>query len=140
MEEKIRLLTGRIADLERRMQVIENGTGQVGSVSAITSIQSKQLSPREFLKRVKPTDSVKLTLAIAYFLEKFEHMVSVNKKDLEAAIHLAKERLPTNLNDKVNLAIKSGFLQEAAEKKDDLKAWYVTNSGEAFVENGFKKN
>jgi hypothetical protein len=139
MDGIIKSLSERIAGLERRVEKIEIGTSSTSSQPPFSGAQSKQVSLREFLISKKPTDDVKTTLAVAYFLEKFEHLGSVNKKDLEAAIRRAKESLPANLNDKVNLAIKRGFLQEAAEKKDDLKAWYLTNSGEAFVESGFKK-
>jgi len=30
-------------------------------------------------------------------------------------------------------------MDEAKEKKDNKKAWIVTNSGERFLENGFKE-
>ncbi len=71
-------------------------------------------------------------------MEKHEKLSSFNINDLEAAFERAKEKKPTNMNDKVNMNIRNGHLEEASEKKDSRKSWYLTNSGEQHVENGFK--
>ncbi len=51
----------------------------------------------------------------------------------------AKEIVPGNINYKVIMNIKKGFIMEAKEKKDDLKAWTLTTTGERFVKNGLKQ-
>jgi len=66
-------------------------------------------------------------------------MSSFNVKDLERGFREAKEKAPANINYNVIQNIKSGYMAEAKERKDKLKAWYLTNSGERFVENGLKK-
>jgi len=126
--EKLEALEARIAKLEH--------TGATPTESGAD--RGKKTSLREFIIAKKPTDDVKKTLAIGYFLEKTESMSSFNISDLEAAFERAKEKKPTNMNDKVNMNIRNGHLEEASEKKDSRKAWYLTNSGEQFVENEFK--
>lgn len=47
----------------------------------------------------------------------------------------AKEKTPANINDRVNKIIaNTGYIMETKEKKDNLKAWTLTNSGERFIE------
>lgn len=124
--EKLEALEVRVTKLEHT----DAPTGNAGT--------SKKLSLREFMLSKKPTDDVKKTLTIGYFLEKFESMSSFNIGDLEAAFERAKEKKPSNMNDKVNMNIRNGHLEESSEKKDNRKAWYLTNSGEQFIENNFK--
>ncbi|MCW1296718.1 MAG: hypothetical protein OH319_03490 [Candidatus Parvarchaeota archaeon] len=102
-------------------------------------IVKKKTSLKEFLLFKKPKDDVQKTLAISYYLEKYEGLTSVNAKDLEDGFRLAKEKVPKNINYKVIRNIQQGYMMEAKEKKDNLKAWSLTGSGERFVENGFKK-
>lgn len=125
--EKLDALEVRIVKLER------DNSAPTDQIST-----QKKLSLREFLLSKKPEDDVKKTLAIGYFLEKFEGLGSFNINDLEAAFERAKENKPSNINDKVNMNIRNGHLEETSEKKDSRKAWYLTNSGEQFVENNFK--
>jgi hypothetical protein len=82
-------------------------------------------------------NDVKRTLAVAYFLEKFEDMQSFNIDDIVKYYRLAKHQVPGNPNDKVQMGIKGGFLMEAEEKKDSKKAWNLTASGEKVVEDNF---
>lgn len=99
----------------------------------------KKISIKEFILSKKPKDDVQRTLVIGYYLEKYESFSSFNAKNLENGFRKAKETVPKNINDKVNLNIKNGHMMEAREKKDNKKAWVLTASGERFVENDFKK-
>jgi len=116
----------RIADLERLFK--SNSTPS-----------NKKISVKEFLLSKKPKDDVQRTLVIGYYLEKYKVMESFNVKDIEDGFRESKEKVPANINDKVNKNIQSGYITEAKEKKDKLKAWYLTNSGESVVENDLKK-
>ena len=127
--KKLEALEVRISQLE---QGRENNTPDNQSDS------QKKLSLREFLLSKKPTGDVKKTLAIGYYLEKHEKLSPFNINDLETAFDRAKEKKPTNMNDKVNMNIRNGHLEETSEKKDSRKSWYLTNSGEQYVENAFK--
>jgi len=99
----------------------------------------KQISVKEFILTKKPKNDVEKTLVIGYYLENFRSMSSFNAKDLEDGFREAKEKVPANINYKVIKNIEKGFMMEAKEKKDKLKAWTLTSTGERFVENGLKK-
>ena len=99
----------------------------------------KQISMKDFILSKKPKNDVEKTLVIGYYLENFRDMSSFNAKDLEDGFREAKEKVPTNINYKVIKNIEKGFMMEAKEKKDNLKAWVLTSTGERFVENGLKK-
>jgi len=99
----------------------------------------KKMSIREYILSKKPKKDVNKTLAIANFLEKYKDLKFYNKNDLEEYFKKAKEKPPVNINDKVNLNIKKGYMMEVDEKKDNLKCWCLTKSGIKFCENNFKK-
>ena len=126
----IKDLMKRLDDHERRISVLESAPAK--KIQA----EGKKLSVKEFLLTKKPNDDVQRTIVIGYYLEHFESMGSFNIRDLADGFRSAKEPLPSNINDKVNSNIGKGYMMEAKEKKDKLKAWVLTNSGEKFVEEG----
>jgi len=129
----------RIFTLEKHVEEIETKLTSFNSDETDKRQQvTKKISIKEFLLAKQVDNDVKRTLAIAYFLEKIEKMESFNIEDLKKHYRLAKEQLPSNPNDKVNMAIKGGYIMEATEKKDAKKAWTLTATGERFVENNFK--
>jgi len=99
----------------------------------------KGISIKEFILAKKPEGDVQKTLVIGYYLEKYEGLDSFTAKDIEDGFRTAKETVPENINDKVNLNIKNGHMMEAKEKKDNRKAWVLTASGERYIEHDFKK-
>ena len=134
--DEVKLILNRLDAIEVRVKRIESAHLAEGSR---TSISQKPLSLSEFLRTKSATDDVKKTLAIGYFLEKYENLSSFTASDLINAFERAKERKPVNINDKVNMNIRNGHLEEASKKKDNHKAWYTTNSGAHVVENNFRK-
>jgi len=137
MENDIKKILEKLDALEKRVLKIEEGNnGTATDDSGATP--KKKLSLKEFLLSKSPNDDVKKTLAISYYLEKLEGFSSFNINDLESGFERAKEKKPTNMNDKVNMNIRNGYMEEATEKKESRKAWYLTNTGEMFVQGGFK--
>ena len=130
----------QILDLEKRVADIEDVIGKTKPSGSLEPTKPKKLAIREFLIAKKATDDVKKTLAIGYYFEKFDGFTTFNSDDLKTGYEKAKERKPININDKVNMNIKNGHMAEASAKKDNKKAWYITNSGESFVENDFKSS
>lgn len=104
-----------------------------------SEIAKKKMSIKEFIIEKRPKGDVQKTLTIGYFLEKCGEIASFNVKDLENGFRNARERVPSNIGDKITKNIKNGHMDEAKEKRNGLKAWYLTNSGERFIENDFKK-
>ena len=118
----------RIEDIESRLSALETGPRKSEGAA-------KVLSVKEFMLEKKPEDDVQKTLVIGYYLEHFKGEESFNTRNLKESFRAARETLPTNINDKVNLNIAKGHMMLAKEKKDNLKAWVLTNSGEKFAEN-----
>ncbi len=135
-DKNLEKIIKKLETLETRILQLEQERGN--SVSGGQVDIQKKLSLREFLLSKKPTNDVRKTLAVGYYLEKYEGLSSFNINDLEAAFERAKEKKSSNINDKVNMNIRNGHLEETSEKKESRKAWYVTNSGEQYVENNFE--
>ena len=132
-DEEITKIKSKLEELEKRTSELEKAS-QTKPEAA-----KKRISTKEFILSKKPRDDVQKTLAIGYYLEKYEGFSTFNVRDLEKGFRAAKEPIPGNINAEVNLNIKKGHMMETDEKKDNLKAWVLTNSGEKYVEGNFQK-
>lgn len=126
LKSKIDSLEQRVAQLER---VLNHSPRAESSLSP-----KKKPAVREFLMTKKVKSEPQKVLALGYFLEHIEGMGSFNIKDIERAFRAAREKLPSNINDVVNKNIARGHLMEAQERKDSMKAWYLTSTGETYLE------
>jgi len=131
-DERLDALEQKVSELEAKLPTNSQ------NVSQESSANGKKLSVKEFVLEKKPTGDVQKTLIISHYLETYENMESVNVDDLAKYFRLAKEPVPGNLNDKINMNIRKGHMTEAAKKKESKKAWVVTNTGEQFIEKGFQ--
>ena len=130
VEDVVKDIMGKLDDHESRISALERMPAK--KIQA----EEKKLPVKEFLLTKKPNDDVQRTLVIGYYLEYFESMDSFNTRDLADGFRSAKESLPSNINDKVNSNIDKDYMMKAKEKKDKLKAWFLTSSGEKLVEEG----
>lgn len=129
-----------ILRIKRKLEELDQRISKLESLSQTKPrVIKKQVSIKEFIISKKPKDDVQRTLAIGYYLEKHEALSSFNVRDLEKRFRDAKEKIPKNINLCVIANIRKGHMMEAKEKKDNLKAWVLTNSGEKYVEGDFKK-
>lgn len=129
-----------VKNIENRISHIEQKGSGATIVSPTQPKETRKISMKEFLIEHVPSDGVQKTLAIGYFMETYEGMTSFNRVDIEKGFRAAKERVPANINDKVNMCIKNGHMMEAEAKKDSMKAWILTRTGEDLVQQRFKKN
>ena len=128
----------RLALLEEKVQKIEAKLTSSENMDAAPE-PKKKMSVNEFLMTKKLDDDVKRTLAVAYWLDHHEKVGSFNTDDIKQWFRLAKFPIPKNVNDKINMNIKNGHVAEEREKKDSKKAWYITSTGVAFLENDLNK-
>ena len=131
--DQIEKINKLIANHEERLSAIEKLL--ISKPEAVL----KKMSIKEFMLSKNLKSEKEKTLAIAYYLEKYEGFLSFNTKDLENSFQSAKEPMPKNVNNNVNRNIKKGYLMESKDKKDDHKAWSLTNTGEKRVEDNFKE-
>lgn len=120
-----------LAEHEERIQKLE--TKIQDSAPASIEVSRKQISPKEFLLEKKPSGEVQKTLMLCYYIEHTIGLTPFNIDDLNKVFKLAKEVVPSNLNDKINKNIDKGYLVEDGAKKDSKKAWHLTASGENFI-------
>jgi hypothetical protein len=143
MDDEIKKMLGEILQsvkgLEARVTTIEGKNATNSSVSPASPVSEKRMSIGEFLLECAPTNGVQTTLAIAYFIEKYEGVSPFNAADIKKAYRTAKETIPKNINDNANMCVKNKDMMEEPEKKDSLKAWVVTRRGVQFVENKFNR-
>jgi len=129
-----------IMEIKKKLKEHEERISKLESLSQTKpETVKKKISIKEFILSKKPKNDVQKTLTVGYYLEKYENLSSFNVKDLEKVFMAAREKVPKNIGDKIQLNIKKGHMMEVEEKKDNLKAWILTNSGEKYTRNGFKK-
>ena len=121
----------------RLVRLEAHGLSSNVAVNADKLANIKKLSIREFLKEKSPNDGVQKTLCFAFYAEHYDGLSPFNKADLENGFRVAKEPLPPNINDKIAMCVKNGHMMEADSKKNAMKAWLVTRSGEEYVLAGF---
>lgn len=130
-------------DTEKIKKTLEEHEARIAKLENLLvskpSTIEKKLSIKEFILSKNPKNDIEKTLAIGYYFEKYEGLSSFNVKDLEKGFHDAKESAPGNINLNVIKNIQKGYIMESKEKKDNLKAWNLTNRGEKCVEGNFEK-
>lgn len=132
-ENQILEIIEKLKELEMRLTKLE-------SFSRINREQTqKKLSIKEFIRSKSPENDVQKTLTIGYYLENHENMECFNLNDIKKSFKEAREKIPKNPSDKIQLNIKKGHLMDFENKKDNLKSYVLTNSGEKYVENDFEE-
>lgn len=126
-DEEFRKLEERVSKLEKIFVPTQDSDIQ------------KSLSVKEFLLSKNPKSDVEKTLAIGYFLEKYRSISPFNINDLKNGFSESREPIPSNLNARINDNILRGLIMESTEKKDNQKAFLITNSGEKLITNNFKE-
>jgi hypothetical protein len=121
----------RLDELEKRIASIE------GAITSKPKILLKKMSLKEFILEKHPRSDVEKTLAIAYYLEKHEGCTSISVMDIGKGFRDAREKVPSNVADKILKNISKGHMMETGEEKDGHKAYVLTNSGERLVESDF---
>jgi len=128
-----------IAEIEKKLENHEERISRLErAIWEEPKITTKKLSVREFILSKNPKNEMERTLAVGYYLEEYENLTSFNAKDLANGFRKAKEKIPGNINYEVIRNIQKGYMEEAEEKKENRKAWYLTNSGAEYVQSDFK--
>lgn len=133
MSEEISRITERLEEHEERISKLEK------LLQTRPEEFKKKLSIREFMLSKNPKSEMERTLAVAYYLEKFQDFTSFHAKDLKSGFRRAKAKIPGNINYEVIRNIQKGYLEEAEEKKENRKTWYLTISGEKYVDDNFEE-
>jgi hypothetical protein len=87
----------------------------------------------EFLAAKKVTTHPDRVVAIAYFTYHTQGGAGVTTQDLTDAYSRARVKKPQNFPDVIAACVRRGRLVEG-ERKDGMKAWVITRTGESYVE------
>ena len=134
-DEDINNIKIEIEKLKERVAELEN------KFESKPQVTEKGMSIKEFLISTKPKNDVQRTLAIGYYFEKHKGMKNFNAKNIEEGFREAKEKPPKtgNFSYLIFCNARKGFMTEDKESKDKSKYFYLTRTGEEFVERGFRK-
>lgn len=107
-----------------------------GEPSALPRTPSRPEGPslgiNEFLARVAPSSHAERVTAIAYHAYRSER-ASITAKDIADAYTKARAKKPQNIPEVIGICIQRGYLIDT-EKKNGLKSWMITPTGEAFID------
>jgi len=124
-------LNARLDELDQRLSELE-------SFMRTKDQELKKISVNEFIRSKNPKNDVERTLAIGYYLENYQSFENFNSSDIKEYFKKSREKIPLNVADKIQLNIKKGHIMNSGEKKDDLKAYILTNKGIDLVEKNFR--
>ena len=135
LEKKIEEIKAEITKLKKRVVALEH-PGAVAQVPLASRV--KELSPREFLNEYTANNDVERVLLFGFFLEHYQNKNLFNIDDLRELFYATKMKPPANINDKINMNIKKGYIMNTPDKKGDKKTWVLTRKGEDYT-NSIKK-
>jgi len=87
----------------------------------------------EFLAAKKAGTHPDRVVAIAYFTYHTQNGAGVTTQDLTDAYSRARVKKPQNFPDVIAACVRRGRLVEG-ERKDGMKSWVITRTGETYVE------
>lgn len=94
----------------------------------------KKMSLSEFIKIKNPKSHGDKILVFGYFLEKTKEYPLFTLNDIETCYKEARLPKTKNFRPYITRLIRDGYLVDAEEKKDNKKAWTLTDSGLKYVE------
>jgi hypothetical protein len=110
--------------------LLRGGAGH-GEVAAAPPPVDMDLT--EFLASKKATTHPDRVVAVAYYTYHTQNGAGVTTQDLTDAYSRARIKRPQNFPDVIAACVRRGRLVEG-ERKDGLKSWVITRTGEAYVE------
>jgi hypothetical protein len=133
MSEEIAKIVKKLEEHEERILKLEKLLFRTK-----TEVSEKQISIKEFILQKQPKDDIQKALTIGHYLEHLRGFSCFNFRDISDGFREAREKVPPNVPDKIQKNIAKGYMMEASEEKDGLKAYVLTNRGEKFVNDDFK--
>lgn len=87
----------------------------------------------EFLAQKKAETHPDRVVAVAYYIYRTADGAGVTTKDLSDAYGRARVKKPQNFPDVIAACVRRGYLVEG-ERRDGMKTWVITRTGEGHVE------
>lgn len=131
---------GLVPALEETPSKSKKGASE-GGTRVVVEKTGKQISVREFVQKLGLKKHTDIVLAFAYFLEHNLGKPSFTPADINNLYYEAKLE-PSNTSQACILNIRRSFMMEdkkAGGEKGGRKAYTLTQTGEAFVQNKLEK-
>lgn len=87
----------------------------------------------ELVNRVRPATFWEKVIVVGYWLES-EGNAPFVVGAIKSGLEKARQKLPKNLSDALSEAVRRGYVAEAAQGVEGKRAYYLTDTGRAFVE------
>jgi len=94
----------------------------------------KELSLGEFVKQKNPKSHADKILVFGYYLENIKGYESFNIDDIEECYQDVRMPKTKNFSPYITQLIREGKIMDSKNKKDNKKAWLLTNDGMEYVE------
>ena len=135
VEEKFKELLGiKLSAVPQKESIISSETSVLPS-SEPKGETGKRMSLSEFMNTKNPKGHDDKILVFGYYIEKFEKSISVNVDDIKKCYQQAKIPPTKNIPTYTSMLERKGYIMASEEKKDNKKAWQLTQSGEKYIEN-----
>jgi len=93
----------------------------------------RKMSLPEFLNSKRYLGHSDRILLFAYYLEEYENSPTFHLRDIERCYDISRIPSTRNIPAYIGGLIKSGYLMETTERKDNKKTWKLTQTGSARV-------
>ncbi len=87
----------------------------------------------DFFKIVFKSDSEKV-LALMYYLLKIHKIDKLTVNEIRYWLEKLRQQIPKNVNFYMIVLKKKGFIESSNEKRNKLISWYITSTGERYIE------
>lgn len=115
------------------LEFLLRGAPAAGGPAPVSAQPSLDMDLTEFLAAKKAATHPDRVVAIAYFVYHTEGGAGVTTQDLTDAYGRARVKKPQNFPDVIAACVRRGRLVEG-ERKDGMKSWVITRTGEGYVE------
>jgi hypothetical protein len=123
----------RFDDLRKQLAGETRSQTTAQSVVDSTPSPNREVAVSEFVKNLKADQQTDVVLGMAFYLLRERKQDSFTSGDIYRLY--AESRLPkTNVNLAIIGNIRKGFVMERSERKNGLKLFSVTPSGEEYID------
>ncbi len=126
VQDRIAELEKRVDKLERRASVLDSSSATAG---AIPPPSRKEKAINEFMRDFQHATDGETILGVGYYLEVHEVHTVLNINDLRDGLNRAGLKRVKNITDVCNKLVSKGWYSLCKDKKEDMKAWVLTQTG-----------
>lgn len=133
VKEKTEWATSLVSQSQNRLNELQPTSSQDQINYVVKSDDKNYNSPVQFLLEKNFLSEIDVTLALAYYLERYEGKTSWNITDLQNEYSLSRRKLPSNLSRNISGNISKGYIINP--NREEKRVYCLTPEGEMYIEN-----